>query len=126
MPPLIVAAVSGTQSQFQIPARPVAAAVCRVRPLNSVDWRSGGQHQTSTSTSDQSGGGGSFEDNLAKTLTVSRTSGHHGVVMMPGNTTSAHLYNDHRAISVDDILMCDHDATEAKISEYDSVQQVHV
>lgn len=135
MPTLAIATVSGTPSQFQVPVRPVTAT-CRVRPLANVDWLGGEQRQAGTPTSLPGAAVMSasvVQKDRSSGLPVIpvREFGHKSAITVTPMTSRRSIrptstvprsYDDDCAISVDDILMSDHDVAESKTTVYDNVQ----
>jgi len=126
LPPQVIAAASGTTSQFQVAVRPVTVT-CRVRPLNNVDWRGDGQRQAGMSTTSPAAasglrdGSGDGEQNIATigTPLMSRR------CVGPPSNIVPRRNDDDCEISVDDILTSDH-VVETENLIYDNVQQLHV
>jgi len=129
---------SGMPSQFQVSVKPVTA-MCRVRPLTNIDWRGDGQRQAGMSTSspetavppasglaDHSGDGGPVRRELGHESAITVTPLTKRRCGRPPSNIVARPYDDDCAISVDDILMSDHNVVESKTTVYDNVQQLHV
>jgi len=109
--------------QCEVEVRPVAA-VCRVRPLNVVDWRRGDYVVTSGQRPVAS------PEEVRRDPAGDRAAGHvtpltgRRCVPPPSNTVPRPV--DDCAISLDDVLMSDHDvAAVSSVTVYDNVD-VHL